>query len=516
MVTPRAESTEIGSFLVHIHEKESLAAALQQYFELRDEGAPKDKVPRATPALESIRGTLQAIEDQTAMFDWSQFLTSAAATMGFSVTDSHDYIDETMPTVVLQGLVSMLPLVQRFPEEHLISVESQTGVCALVVWAHVVLGLSVRVRLYSSDNVPSETLFGSEPEQVIVDTRGYLPRPLDNYRQPLEPSVTLLSASTQEQLFRLKAETDAETIDATFKGPAKGFIKRLFEKSVRGLQRSEVAARELELICCAFALCMAEWLVIAPPGTKDDIMTLDGDDWLKNAAEYGSLDAAEGFCARADDTHHADDDEDQLVDVEPTPYDVPEERILEAASMLTDTKKLDRKTIAEYAAKYSRTPLALIPEPPATIAACLQTGWGKKRNALDVWPEMCLAARSLAVVILAFAHVSDLGAAAGLPLCERPSLLAPANLCMTASAWNGKSCISLREDVWFEIIALLMTGHLGTKLDIQTTSLLSNRGWSIFVSTFGDADPMYTGTHKKDHLPTISTNRHFRSRIYQR
>ena len=86
--------------MVHSHEKESLAAAIKRYFDLRDEGAPEDTILRAAPAVESIRGTLQAIEDQTAMFDWSQFLTSAAAAMGLSSAESHGYVEEGMPTVV--------------------------------------------------------------------------------------------------------------------------------------------------------------------------------------------------------------------------------------------------------------------------------------------------------------------------------------------------------------------------------------------------------------------------------
>ena len=39
---------------------------------------------------------------------------------------------------------------------------------------------------------------------------------------------------------------------------------------------------------------------------------------------------------------------------------------------------------------------------------------------------------------------------------------------------------------------LLMIGYTG-ETDLQTISLISDRGWSIYLSTFGDADPTYIG-----------------------
>ena len=103
----------------------------------------------------------------------------------------------------------------------------------------------------------------------------------------------------------------------------------------------------------------------------------------------------------------------------------------------------------------------------------------------------------LSILLLAFAHVSDLDACHDLPLCEIAGLLAKSALSMSVSAWDGKAPICIKEDVWFEIIGLLMVGHAQDNVQLEETCLLSSRGWSVFVSTFGDSDPYFT---RKYHL----------------
>ena len=124
-----------------MHERTSLAAALQNYFALREDGAPSGYVGRATPSLEAIRGTLQAYEDQTASFEWRNLLLSAAASLGLEETD----IYEPIPPVILQGLLSMVPLAQQLHRDRLIAVDSRTGLCSLFFFIYVILCLRVLV-----------------------------------------------------------------------------------------------------------------------------------------------------------------------------------------------------------------------------------------------------------------------------------------------------------------------------------------------------------------------------------
>ena len=64
---------------------------------------------------------------------------------------------------------------------------------------------------------------------------------------------------------------------------------------------------------------------------------------------------------------------------------------------------------------------------------------------------------------------------------------------MKLSTWDGGSIYDLGEDVWLEVIGQLMLGHHG-KIELKGTALLSDRGWSAYVNTFGDADPSSLGT----------------------
>lgn len=172
---------------------------------------------------------------------------------------------ETLAAVVLNGLVSTLPLLQRFPEEQLVVVETSHGTCALMVWVHQVLGLTVLVKLYRGDR-QQQYRFGEGPEQVIIDVRSqyeYLSergKPLSRYH-----TVTLLSTTDGSRLFALKAEPDDEDINAACKGPLRGYCKRVLLQAVGYKLMSEALIKELSLVATAFAMLIARHLHLALP-----------------------------------------------------------------------------------------------------------------------------------------------------------------------------------------------------------------------------------------------------------
>ena len=67
----------------------------------------------------------------------------------------------------------MFPLVQSLPEDRLILIDTAKdgGACSLVVWAHHVLGLTVLVRSYGSENDLIEKQFGTGTSNVVIDVR---------------------------------------------------------------------------------------------------------------------------------------------------------------------------------------------------------------------------------------------------------------------------------------------------------------------------------------------------------
>lgn len=305
---------------MYVHERNSLATAISQYFESKNDGAPEGWAARAIPSVEGIRGSLQACEDQTSAFCWDKLLSAVAATLGM------DEEFPAIPTPIFHGLISMLPLVQHLPQDRMIVVEMTEGVCAIVVWAHLLLGLTVRVS-FLRDNVPVSEHFGDGPEQLFVQAR-YDDR---------EPYITLFStsSSTKESLFTLKAEADGDRIDAAFKRPLRGFAKRLFNKHTPHQKGREKVIEELTLIACSFAMCIVDHLHVATSsvalreGLSSAVLGAEDfvDDW--NQPQPGDADYS-------DQASERDSDED----TDPIMYKVSKERVLSAARMLFEDRRI--------------------------------------------------------------------------------------------------------------------------------------------------------------------------------
>ena len=94
------------------------------------------------------------------------------------------------PAVVFQGLMSMCPIVQNLPADRVIYIRYCTGVCTVVVWAHLLLDLTVLVR---SDH--GQKAFGTGDEQVLIE--------LIDRNMQAESSVSLLDSSQEEALPQL-------------------------------------------------------------------------------------------------------------------------------------------------------------------------------------------------------------------------------------------------------------------------------------------------------------------------
>jgi hypothetical protein len=373
---------------------------------------------------------------------------------------------EAIPTAIFHGLITMLPLVQHFREDRMIVIETTQGVCSIVVWAHLILGLTVRIHFFR-EGVPSSELFGDGPEQIFIEAR---------YKDH-DQSITLLASSTRERLFSIKEEPDGEVIDATFKRPLRGYAKRVLSKHVPDKEGRERVIEELSLIVCSFAMCISNHLCSQQSGVNNNGIFVDSQSNDETDFDYMHTPVDrehDGF------EHH-----------------IPKDRIFVAARVLFDDKKLKPKSIEDYTTKYSGRSLAHIEDPPRVVGNLLREWKDEDEFCEGVieWAELCLVARQLSILVLATANITDLDAAAGLPLCELIDVVTPSALMMRVSAWNGIDPIDVFEDVWFEILALLMNGHTGGQVDLQTTSLISHRGWSAYVNTFGDADAAYLGNH---------------------
>lgn len=128
-------------------------------------------------------------------------------------------------------------------------------------------------------------------------------------------------------------------------------------------------------------------------------------------------------------------------------------------------------------------------DPPGQIAEILDITSNSLQNRKP-WSKLLSTARYLGIVILAFANVRDLELASGLPLCTSIELLRKHVLAQELLEWNGKHSLCIPEDTWFQAIGLLIAGHK-MDIDFDSTCLISDRGWSLYLSTFGDSDPTH-------------------------
>ncbi|KAL8753965.1 MAG: hypothetical protein Q9199_004682 [Rusavskia elegans] len=178
------------SVLTFTHELLSLTRSLSKAFERRSQGATEYVAP---PRYDALKGALRAIREQTCGFMWELVLSAVEKRLYPSIawTDGSLYTLRTIPTVILQGLLDSLTAVQHLPENTYLRISTQTGIPTIVVWAHQILGLSVKV-----DFEGQSLIFGNGPVSIYIDgdTRG--------------PEIALLN-ETDDPFFQL-VETDAD------------------------------------------------------------------------------------------------------------------------------------------------------------------------------------------------------------------------------------------------------------------------------------------------------------------
>jgi hypothetical protein len=434
------------SFLTGTHEKVSLAAAVSQAFEKRMEDAPPNSILRNPPTQDGILGFLTACEDQTSSFNWDGLLLAVAGTLGYKP----DWAFETLPEVILRGSLDIFPLIQSLPSDRLAYIKTGQGVCALVVWAHHILGLRVLVQQFDKQigHCTDIRFGGPNEEQIVIDPRGIVD---DQIR---EPSIVLLDAK-QECLFTLKPDPDESLIDAVHTIPALGYGKAVLQKVAHDYLGKIAVIEELQSFTTALAGIMGNHLVM------DRELILDDD----------SID---------------DDSSGINCPVEP-------QRVMEAATFIFGNTRIDEGQASLYRGIYSSQPLTPEMTPPPAIQAAMRsqvTGEGA-----EIWQNLLYYAKHLAILILAFAHVQDLSCCADLSLCRAIELLKQTDLSWSLHLWDGKGMLRIKEDAWFHTFILLLVGHRAENLDRDSIALISDRGWSIYLSTLGKTvpDPTFTG-----------------------
>jgi hypothetical protein len=450
------------SLLTSVHEIAALAAAIASIFEKQDEGAPPGHILDAVPSHDGLIGVLRACEDQTAVFNWSNFLTAVATKMNIPI----ERASETLPSAILRGAITMLPFAQTLPGDRLIVIVCDSGVCLLIVWVHHLLGLTVLVRTYAK-SIYKEVRFGSGQEQVTIDDR------LDTNRGIEEPSITLMNASNHDEMFSIKLERDEVPIQGIFKRPAKGYGAKMLEPCVRDLKNKDVMITEMMLISTAMALKLSRLFFMLPRANTEPLECFNNEMMDFDIDDSDSNDSGESESGG----------ENLLID---------DKRVLEAAVLLFDRTELRGSRLEKYRALYSESRYNSKMEPRGAIAELLESCIKSDEDAqLEYFESIIPTLRHLTILILAFAHLEELESASELPLSCLLQLIEHHVLAGELVEWNGKRHLPIPEDAWFHAIAILMVGH-AYEVDLLSTSLVSDRGWSLYLNTYAASDPSVT------------------------
>lgn len=388
-------------------------------------------------------------------------LNAVSTTLGYGP----DEAPLDFPCFVLQALLDMFPMVQTLPSDRLVHIQIpvganlKSGISTLVVWAHHVLDLTVLVRARAITGQPPKIIrFGnSDSEQVLIE----------EVATDHDASIILLD-SGREHLLKVKPNPDLENnglIGTVRRVPARGWGNALLFDSLGHLHffrtRSQAVAEDLQIVTSAFAFIIARHLI------RDDTDRPREGDFAQAGAE--------------------------LI------YNVDEQRLLQASRFLFDNPHISQRAINSLVAQYSYKALHKsdsLPRPQAIEAVSRANAPAENREWTieDEWEQISYKTIQIGIFLLALAHVvnpedcEDLrfaGFAFG-SMCEHP-------LAQQLEEWNGKDVLRIQDNAWLQAMAIPLLGHRTHVWNLRwdRICLISDRGWSAWISTFGDLDPSF-------------------------
>ena len=359
-------------------------------------------------------------------------------------------------------MVRWLPVASRQPDDTLATIDVTSGTCAIVAWAHHVLGLNVTVRLITSDDIVKYR-FGKDCSQVEV--RVHLNKLEKDYTIPIihPPATFTLLSRMSEHKFTLRADESDEVISCVRRGPLRGFARRMM---ISSHPASLAGEQKLPVRITSFAAAVA--CLVAQRSR------------VSHVAAYSLFDSA-------------------AVSVDFDPLELPPEidKIIGSARLLFDDPKIEGKDVQELMDHFRGKSLTDLHLDDALLAHC--NTWPAN---LDEPDRLRKAKRyqdklvQLSAVILSCSRILDLQCCSELSLSESYSGLSATEFSHGLVRWDGKSMINLRACTFFELISELFEPD-SSFFDIVSTSmpvLRSTHGWSILLPTLSNSlDPLMIG-----------------------
>jgi hypothetical protein len=235
---------------------------------------------------------------------------------------------------------------------------------------------------------------------------------------------------------------------------------------------------EAMLLSIAFAVKFCDHLAVNKTAANE-IPTFPIYDWARNDDEQSSAVGEE----QGPDCAATTDDSDPEFRMS---HQVTKDDLCESAKLIFGERNLKKDSIESYAATLHGTSLTGLEMPAGAIASCLR-GIADDEDA--EWRNVRRVCFSLSVLVYAFAHVNNLNDCGELPIIEHLPVLHRTQFFLELSSWPLNKPLLVCEDDPFRLISSLMAGETPAP-DLSRTSLISKAGWSIFLTSITDSDPI--------------------------
>ena len=207
------------SLLTYTHELITLTKALTKALERRAQGSTEYVAP---PGYDGLKGALRAIREQTCGFMWELVISAVENKLYPSVlwTDGSFYTLRTIPQNILQALLDSFTAVQHLPESTRLRINTPIGISTIVVWAHQVLGLTVKVNFDRKEHV-----FGAGFPSVFID-----------HETQKSPEIALLN-ETDDLYFSLSEAHENVRLESVRRHPVKDYGTQMLRLQDDDLKR---------------------------------------------------------------------------------------------------------------------------------------------------------------------------------------------------------------------------------------------------------------------------------------
>ena len=425
------------SMLGWMQDREGLAVALVEGMAKRY----RMNLPNTTPApdVERVKGALAACSSQTSVFSWDWYRQSVENRIrerNCYGTKDHPGLVAITPTTLLAAM-DYLYLAQSLPEDRKVTISNQKGLITLIIWAHHILNLVVAVNGCSGGGLT----FGDGPPSVIIQWT-----PDANFWTLTDPEVCLLDSEVKVVL---KTEPDmfrSGMLEAYERHPLQGlgttYLRRCFSVYTTALRGNPLCTEAAQWIISLALLCSKK-LYYGGPLRPNKYNNLNLDRW----------------------------------------------RIIASARIVFHDIDFDEDTINTYISKTAEW----LPPAQSTMPRGIQL-WQERLDAngetLRV-AEMTDLLNHLIGIILIFAFVVGIEHCAQLPLILNPSSNTSKPFSSIDLHRTNLRLDLIEEDIFFAIARMLVGNKFIHEETVRgnTVFLVSDFGWSVFLSTIGDDDP---------------------------